>query len=595
MSVASKIKVATFFTLGFCLVVSLYLVVTVEQPKVTFSLEALVPNDNTKHRSYSNDPLLYAISASSTYSQKYSDFVIGGIVSHHLLANIDISHFFYEFTDQKVDRVVILGPNHYYPNAFPFLSTNRNYTTPFGDVSIDKKVVTDLVSGNLAELSPATLEEEHSISSLVPYVSAYFPEAEIVPIIISASASKSELQRLSDFLVKQKMLNTVVVASVDFSHHLYSNASQLHDVRTISALKNFDYDSILNSEVDSPGSLFVLLKYLEAKEAKNISLKQQSSANIFDNYDSEDVTSYVFAHAHKGVSSKSQGVSVLFFGDTMLGRGIAENKNLFSSIRGPEGNFLKGYDGIMVNLEGAVKREGCDIEDDELLIMPDDLSLLSQNRISHVGIMNNHFGRCKDNNSVKSIFQNYNLIPVSDTKTTIKGTNLDMELVSFFASPVPSDYSAMVNRAKELSGKSSKVVVNIHWGVEYDDEPSMKEKELARALIDAGADLIIGHHPHVVQPVEVYKDGLIFYSLGNFISDQLGQKTQEGFAVGLFSTSKSIQATIFPFFQQNGIPVHFEQFKAREFCNQIFRGDDSLKSPDHPCIITLFDENQEKN
>jgi len=64
------------------------------------------------------------------------------------------------------------------------------------------------------------------------------------------------------------------------------------------------------------------------------------------------------------------------------------------------------------------------------------------------------------------------------------------------------------------------VVVSLHWGNEYEIVPMEWQKELAHTLIDNGALLVIGHHPHVVQPVERYKDGIIAYSLGNFIFDQ---------------------------------------------------------------------------
>ncbi len=64
------------------------------------------------------------------------------------------------------------------------------------------------------------------------------------------------------------------------------------------------------------------------------------------------------------------------------------------------------------------------------------------------------------------------------------------------------------------------VVVSFHWGDEYETLPNEFQKELGRFAIDAGAGLVIGHHPHVIQPVEEYGGGLIAYSLGNFIFDQ---------------------------------------------------------------------------
>ncbi len=64
------------------------------------------------------------------------------------------------------------------------------------------------------------------------------------------------------------------------------------------------------------------------------------------------------------------------------------------------------------------------------------------------------------------------------------------------------------------------VVVSLHWGVEYATRPQPEQVRLAHQMIDAGADLVVGHHPHVVQPVEEYRERWIAYSLGNFIFDQ---------------------------------------------------------------------------
>lgn len=61
------------------------------------------------------------------------------------------------------------------------------------------------------------------------------------------------------------------------------------------------------------------------------------------------------------------------------------------------------------------------------------------------------------------------------------------------------------------------IVVNCHWGEEYNHCPKYEDRMLAHRLIDAGADLVIGHHAHVIQPVEIYKGKHIFYGLGHFI------------------------------------------------------------------------------
>ncbi len=61
------------------------------------------------------------------------------------------------------------------------------------------------------------------------------------------------------------------------------------------------------------------------------------------------------------------------------------------------------------------------------------------------------------------------------------------------------------------------VIVNFHWGLERATEPTERDRALARLAIDSGADVIVGHHPHVLQPVEIYRGKVIAYSLGNFV------------------------------------------------------------------------------
>lgn len=86
----------------------------------------------------------------------------------------------------------------------------------------------------------------------------------------------------------------------------------------------------------------------------------------------------------------------------------------------------------------------------------------------------------------------------------------------------------MIEKAKnEDHGNADLVVVNVHWGQEYDTEATPRQKALAKAMVDAGADIIIGHHPHVLQSFDVYKDGIIFYSLGNFVFDQGWTRTKD--------------------------------------------------------------------
>jgi len=71
------------------------------------------------------------------------------------------------------------------------------------------------------------------------------------------------------------------------------------------------------------------------------------------------------------------------------------------------------------------------------------------------------------------------------------------------------------------------LIVSLHWGMEFIEHPSREQQSLARNVVSEGADLILGHHPHVVQGVERYKHGLIAYSLGNFVFDFVDSSTRD--------------------------------------------------------------------
>ena len=99
-----------------------------------------------------------------------------------------------------------------------------------------------------------------------------------------------------------------------------------------------------------------------------------------------------------------------------------------------------------------------------------------------------------------------------------------------------------------------------HWGVEYSSVHNYIQENLAHGWIDAGADLVVGAHPHVVQDIEIYKDVPIFYSLGNFVFDQMFSKeTQEGLAVKLIITEEQISAELMPFASEKMKPKFLEQ------------------------------------
>lgn len=102
----------------------------------------------------------------------------------------------------------------------------------------------------------------------------------------------------------------------------------------------------------------------------------------------------------------------------------------------------------------------------------------------------------------------------------------------FFSDEKPDVARAGGVKTVEAIEKAKKqcdfLIVSFHWGKEFDHYPGAEQKAMARSAVDHGADLVIGHHPHVLQGVEEYGGHLIFYSLGNFVFDrQIPEGTDE--------------------------------------------------------------------
>lgn len=83
-----------------------------------------------------------------------------------------------------------------------------------------------------------------------------------------------------------------------------------------------------------------------------------------------------------------------------------------------------------------------------------------------------------------------------------------------------------IEMVKFLVRRNRIVIVSVHWGDELMDRPNVQQQRIARSLINAGVTLIVGHHPHVVQGIEIFNGGLVAYSLGNFIFDSFIEDTK---------------------------------------------------------------------
>ncbi len=109
------------------------------------------------------------------------------------------------------------------------------------------------------------------------------------------------------------------------------------------------------------------------------------------------------------------------------------------------------------------------------------------------------------------------------------------------------DTTSVLQEIGRLRPECWRIVVMAHWGIEYQATSTPAQEREADQFIDAGADLVIGAHPHVVEPVELYRGKAIFYSLGNFMFDQnFSSSTQRGLAVRVDFTDTQTTYTLVP-------------------------------------------------
>ncbi len=103
-------------------------------------------------------------------------------------------------------------------------------------------------------------------------------------------------------------------------------------------------------------------------------------------------------------------------------------------------------------------------------------------------------------------------------------------------SKVDRDLTRLCQQIKQAKNNCSLLIVSYHWGEEYRREPTSRQIEVAHASIEAGADVVLGHHPHVLEGIELYQNRPIIYSMGNFIFDQRSGERMESGIFDLYYT-----------------------------------------------------------
>lgn len=224
---------------------------------------------------------------------------IGGISSHHFFVSNKIASFIAGLKSAGLATIVILGPNHFGAGSHDILISRFAYKTPWGTLENDKNIGDRLINSGLAFNEETPFEREHSISALAGFIKYYIPDVKIVPVIIKLGVKAPKADELARILNEILPQNSFVLASVDFSHHTTFSQANEWDKKTAEVLKDFNFNQIYNCQMDSHASIYALLKYLEMRGAKDISYFNLNSAQLMNNLDFQDVTSYFFAYFGK--------------------------------------------------------------------------------------------------------------------------------------------------------------------------------------------------------------------------------------------------------------------------------------------------------
>ena len=289
-----------------------------------------------------------------------------------------------------------------------------------------------------------------------------------------------------------------------------------------------------------------------AETASDIVLETESETEVKTGSETEPETdqSEENPEASDPVEPAAGSMTILFSGDILLSDHVL---NAYSRSGGISGVLDQGYlsaiqsaDYFAVNEEFPFSSRGTQAPDKQYTfrLAPEKVSLFKEMGIDAVTLANNHAldygtdalldtceildragilhtGAGKDLDTAKQpvLFEKNGqrvaligatrVIPKADWAATKGHPGM---LSSYEVSVEP-----LLAQIAECHASGDRVVVLIHWGIERDETPQEYQRALARRYIDAGADLVIGSHPHVLQGIEYYKGKPIFYSLGNFV------------------------------------------------------------------------------
>jgi len=301
----------------------------------------------------------------------------------------------------------------------------------------------------------------------------------------------------------------------------------------------------------------------------NLSVEEKANSDIILDDNLQDKKSGKESNTQsKELNNKiNKPINILSFGDIMLDRYIRkfiDNNGataLFTNIP----PILKNKDMVVANLEGSITNfnpKPLNPNNVSFTFDPKIVPELKKLGFTHFSLANNHsldFG-AEGVRQTKEFLDQENLKYFGDYKNKTSLSYIEsiesfkVGLIGYHELFDP-DTTSVINEIKNIRDKTDFIIVYPHWGAEYQTKFSKSQQDKAHQFIEAGADAVLGAHPHVIQPIEIYKDKVIFYSLGNFVFDQtFSQNTQQGLAINIKLENENINYEIITLESRNLVP-----------------------------------------
>jgi poly-gamma-glutamate synthesis protein (capsule biosynthesis protein) len=240
-------------------------------------------------------------------------------------------------------------------------------------------------------------------------------------------------------------------------------------------------------------------------------------------------------------------VEIIAVGDVMPGREGTSTRGSFDLVS----SELEGADFVIGNLEGAITNSAPPDSQTTLFLPPGTQQIIADAGFDLLSLANNHSKDAGFENYKKtgSSLQAVNIQPLAANQSLIREIKgLKIAFLAWNVIPLRSNTS-LITSIKALRTKVDVIILQIHWGQEYQRHPNWYQRQLAAELVEAGVDIVLGSHPHVVQDLQVEQSGskqdrsvLVAYSLGNFIFDQGWGDTRQGLGLRLLLDRNGLRA-----------------------------------------------------